>query len=150
MADRSPRAVLNHLIETCRDAERGFRQAADLVSDPSLKALFSDIADERAEFANDLVPHANRLGGEATAAGTAAGSLHRWWMDIRDRLSGHDDLAVVAEVRRGDNVTRLAFKSAVDGVLPMTVRELLDQQYAQICAEHARIESLDRSETLET
>ena len=29
MADRSERAVLNHLIETCKDAERGFRHVAE-------------------------------------------------------------------------------------------------------------------------
>jgi hypothetical protein len=28
MAERNERAVLNHLIEICRDAERGFRMAA--------------------------------------------------------------------------------------------------------------------------
>jgi len=30
MTDRTERAVLNHLIETCKDAERGFRHVAEL------------------------------------------------------------------------------------------------------------------------
>ena len=44
MAERTARAVLNHLIETCTDAARGFRSAADHVTDPALKTVFTDIA----------------------------------------------------------------------------------------------------------
>ena len=39
MAQKTERSVLNHLIETCRDAERGFRAAADEVKAPELKHL---------------------------------------------------------------------------------------------------------------
>ena len=39
MTDRSERAVLNHLIETCKDAERGFRHVADYATDPAVKSL---------------------------------------------------------------------------------------------------------------
>jgi hypothetical protein len=47
MTDRSERAVLNHLIETCKDAERGFRHIAEQAADPVLKSLFLDIASQR-------------------------------------------------------------------------------------------------------
>ena len=56
--DRTSRAVLNALIETCRDSERGFNGAAGLVTAPSLKALFLELAAQRARFAEELVPHA--------------------------------------------------------------------------------------------
>ena len=59
MTDRSERAVLNHLIETCKDAERGFRHVAEHATDPAVKSLFLDIASQRARFAADLLPHAH-------------------------------------------------------------------------------------------
>src|SRR4051812_33752945 len=72
MTDRTERAVLNHVIETCKDAERGFRHIAEHATDPALKSLFLDIASERARFAADLLPHAHRLGGAHSHDGTTA------------------------------------------------------------------------------
>src|SRR2546429_7277055 len=73
MTDQSERAVLNHLIETCKDAERGFRHVAEYANDQTVKSLFLDIASQRARFAADLLPHAQRLGGAREAEGSAAG-----------------------------------------------------------------------------
>ena len=64
MAEQTPRSVLNHLIETCRDSERGYRSAAGLVEGPALKTKLLEMANERARFAQELVPHAQRLGGD--------------------------------------------------------------------------------------
>ena len=77
MPDPSPGAVLNHLIESCRDAERGFRHAATLVTHWSMRSEFKRAAHLRAQFAIDLLPHAHRLGGAATAEGTDARALAR-------------------------------------------------------------------------
>jgi hypothetical protein len=56
MADQTPRVVLNHLIETCRDSERGYRAAAELVASETLQSLFLEWAEDRARFAEKLVP----------------------------------------------------------------------------------------------
>ena len=50
MAERSEHAVMNHLIETCRDAERGLRLAAGRVSEPSLKRLLTELASDQDIF----------------------------------------------------------------------------------------------------
>lgn len=144
MTELNPRAVLNTLIETCKDGERGLLHAAELVSDPTLKSFFTDTASRRARFANDLLPHAQRLGGASTADGTAGASIHRRWMDVRSAWSGHDDGAVMAEARRGDGVTVLVFKSAVEGALPATVRDLVELEYAAVRESHLHFASLDR------
>ncbi len=144
MPNPSPRAVMNHLIESCRDAERGFRHAATLVTHWTMRSEFKHAADLRARFAIDLLPHAHRLGGAATAEGTAGASMHRYWMDAKSRLSGHDDRSILTEVRHGDSVTVLAFKSAVEGNLPATVRDLVEQEYAELCLSHERLDELDQ------
>ena len=144
MPNPSPRAVLNHLIESCRDAERGFRHAATLVTHWSMRSEFKHAAHLRAQFVIDLLPHAHRLGGAATAGGTAGASMHRHWMDAKSRLSGHDDRSILTEARRGDSVTVLAFKNAVAGELPATVRDLVEQKYAELCVSHERLDELDQ------
>jgi len=138
MTESSPRAVLNSLIETCKDAERGLLHAAELVKDPAVKTFFTDTAHRRAQCGAQLVPHAQRLGGAETGDGTTGATLHRKWMDVRSALSGHDDRAVVSEAERGDNITVLAFKNAVEGSLPPTVRDLVERAYNDVRESHLR------------
>lgn len=57
MAERSERDVLHHLIDLCKDGERGVRAASDHVSDPTLKALFTELATPRTRFADAPPPH---------------------------------------------------------------------------------------------
>ena len=133
MAERTERAVLNHLIETCTDAARGFRSAADHVKAPALKATFMEIAAQREGFVTDLLPHAQRLGGPAAVDGTTAAAVHRGWIDLIAKLR-HNDRAISAEAARGDGVTLNAFKDAVNGLLPPDSRELVERQYAPISA----------------
>lgn len=144
MSDQSSRALLNHLIETCKDGELGFQHAAELVSDPALKTLFTDFAGRRARAAAELLPQAQRLGGPAATDGTAAASMHRRWMDVRSSLSGHDDRSILREVQRGDALTLAAFKTALDGALPVSVRDLVERQFAEVRDTH---DDLSRSLT---
>jgi uncharacterized protein (TIGR02284 family) len=134
--------VLNQLIESCHDAERGFVHAGDLVSDPILRMAFAEGAVKRAEFAGDLKPYAERLGGSAASEGTAAASVHRHWMDLRDTLSGHDDRAILAEVRRGDMLTLQAFKNAKDGILPPSVRDVVERIHDEVLISHKFLDEL--------
>lgn len=132
MAERSEHVLLNHLIETCRDGEHGFRHAAEQVKDPAVKALLLELASQRARLAAELLPHAQRLGGDAPGDGTRAAALHRSWMDLKGMLSGHSDAAIVAEAERGDSYTVSAYKEAVESMLPPESRDLIERQFAEV------------------
>jgi uncharacterized protein (TIGR02284 family) len=143
MTDRSERAVLNHLIETCKDAERGFRHVAEHATDPVLKSLFLDIASQRARFAADLLPHAQRLGGANAHDGTTAGALHRTWIDLRSAISRGDPVAAIHEAERGEHFSRGVYQSALDGMLPPTARELVEAQYVELNKTADRLRGLE-------
>jgi uncharacterized protein (TIGR02284 family) len=128
MAERTERAVLNHLIERCRDAERGFRTASEQVKAPELKRLFLELADQRRAFAADLLPHAQRLGGAAVSDGTGAATLHRAWIQVRGRLAADPDRAVLEEAARGERFAVAAYDDAVHDLLPPETRELVEAQ----------------------
>jgi uncharacterized protein (TIGR02284 family) len=143
MAEPTPRLVLNQLIETCRDSERGYRAAASLIEGPTLKAKLLEMADERARFASELLPHAQRLGGDDAADGTRAAAIHRRWMEWKAKMSPHDDHAVFAEVLRGDDVTLRTYETALQELLPNTVREIVEQQAKKVRQVHERLAELD-------
>ncbi|HXD20416.1 MAG TPA: PA2169 family four-helix-bundle protein [Vicinamibacterales bacterium] len=142
MTDRSERAVLNHLIETCKDAERGYRHIADHTADAAIKSLFLDLAWQRAKFASDLLPHAQRLGGASAHEGTAAGALHRTWFDLRSALSRGDATAALHEAERGEQFSRGVYTNALDGMLPPTARALVEHQYAELRRTAERLRAL--------
>jgi uncharacterized protein (TIGR02284 family) len=143
MTDRSERAVLNHLIETCKDAERGFRHVAEHATDSALKTLFLDIASQRARFAADLLPHAQRLGGADAHEGTTAGTLHRTWIDLRSAISRGDPIAAIHEAERGEHFSRGVYEDALDGMLPPTAREVVEMQYAELRKTAERLHELE-------
>ena len=143
MTDRSERAVLNHLIETCKDAERGFRHVAEHATNPVVKSLFLDIASERGRFATELLPHAQRLGGAREAEGTTGGSLHRTWIDLRSALSSDDQVAIVHEAERGEHFSLGVYKDALEGMLPPTAREVVESQYIEVQKTSGRLRALE-------
>ena len=72
MAQQTERGVLNHLIEICRDGEKGFQNAANHVTDARLRDLLTSMAAQRKAFAEELLPHAQRLGGVSDSDGSGA------------------------------------------------------------------------------
>jgi uncharacterized protein (TIGR02284 family) len=128
MAERTERTIINHLIETCRDAERGFLMAAEHVRDQETKRLFYQLAEQRHQFAEDLLPHAQRLGGAAETDGTRVAAAHRTWMQLRARLVSNSDRAVLAETARGERYAQAAYDEAVQEMLPLDARDLVEAQ----------------------
>ena len=144
MAERTEREVLHHLIEICKDGERGFRTAAEQVGAPVLKTLFADLAAQRRQFAAELGPHLQRLGGLADG-GTNAGTLHRGWMVLRGIVPGDHDHAIVTEAERGEHAALNAYTDALNGMLPPTVIDLVEEQRDAIRAANERIRTVDTS-----
>lgn len=144
MAQQTERGVLNHLIETCRDGERGFLSAAGHVENPALKTLFEQMAKDRGRFADTLTPHAQRLGGESGTDGSSAAALHRRWIDIKSALKRHDDNAITIEAERGDGITLAAFKDALEGMLAPEIRDVVDKVYGELREAHGKIAALDK------
>jgi uncharacterized protein (TIGR02284 family) len=142
MAARTERDTLNGLIEICRDGARGFRLAADHVADPELKRIFTDTAHQRELFAAELLPYAQRLGGDNDAAGTARGALHRGWMMVKDAMTHYDEAAVLAEAIRGEAVAANTYAEATMGLLPPNARPVIERQYEAVRSVQRELDEL--------
>ena len=142
MADHNERWVLNHLIEMSRDEELALRYAADHVQDPSVRALFAELASQRAQFAADLRPHAQRLGGAEAVDHTTRGALRRGWMALQETLIGHSDRRMITEAEHIENLAAAAYEKALDEMLPPTARDVIERQSAEIRLAHDRVRAL--------
>jgi uncharacterized protein (TIGR02284 family) len=132
-------SALNDLIETCKDGQKGFSAAADLVQDPKLQQLFRGYAGQRATFAAELQTEVRRYGGHPERSGTVAGALHRGWLNIKSAVLGQDEAAVIAECESGEDAALKNYEEATSVVLPPTVAEVVARQYKEIKDARQRI-----------
>ena len=137
-------STLNGLIQTCRDGEEGFRDAAEGVGSVGLKELFREYSRERASFAGELQDEVRRLGGEPLKTGSLAGSLHRGWMGLKTALTGGDEESVIDECERGEDSALAEYRAALGVDLPASVRSIVERQFAEVKKAHDRINSLQR------
>jgi uncharacterized protein (TIGR02284 family) len=135
-------SLLNELIETCRDGQQGFQEAADGVERSDMKTFFSSCSLERAGFVGELQSLVRSLGGEPAEEGSMAGALHRGWIDLKAAITGKDDEAILNECERGEDSAKETYHDALAEELPSNVREVLERQAAAIRDKHDRIKAL--------
>jgi uncharacterized protein (TIGR02284 family) len=135
--------VIDSLIETLKDGQEGFKQAAEGVSDPKLKSLFLDYSQQRSRFAAALQSEARRQGeNEPETSSSAAGALHRGWINLKSAITGGDEHTILAECERGEDSAVEEYKKALENGLTPAAQELVSRQFAEIKAAHDRIKSL--------
>ncbi|HEX9960633.1 MAG TPA: PA2169 family four-helix-bundle protein [Pyrinomonadaceae bacterium] len=142
MANDSVITTLNNLIETCKDGQEGFQQAAEGVQDSSLKSLFYEYSQQRAQFVGELQGLVRELGGEPETSSSVAGALHRGWINIKSAVTGRDDAAILNECERGEDVAKGAYKDALAADLPSNVTSVIQEQATQVQQAHDRIRGL--------
>lgn len=134
---------LNQLIAICKDGEAGFRTANDDVKDLELKALFTRLARQRAEFAAELQLCVQGLGDKPRDSATAAGKLHRGWIGLKSALSKNDAHAVLSECERGEDEAVAAYRDVLADVpLDSAHRLLVGNQFAAVQAAHDEVRDL--------
>ena len=142
MANDSVISTLNNLIETCKDGQEGFQQAAEGVQDSSLKSLFYEYSQQRAQFVGELQGLVRELGGEPETSSSLAGAVHRGWINIKSAVTGQDDAAILNECERGEDVAKSAYKDALAADLPSNVASVVQTQATQVQQAHDRIRGL--------
>lgn len=135
-------STLNDLIETCRDGQNGFKEAAENVKSPELKTFLNQLGTERAQFVNELQLEVRGLGDDPQKSGSAAGAMHRVWMDIKGTLTGKDDHSILSECERGEDSAVDAYKDALKLGLPTNIHQIVERQFQSIKLTHDRVKQM--------
>jgi len=142
MNENNAVSVLENLIETCKDGQKGYQEAASKVKRSDLKAFFNEQSLERSRFAGELEAELIRLGKpDKKVSGSVAGSLHRAWIDTKVGLGGGDK-AILEWLEHGEDSAKDAYQKAVTGDLPENIAQIVRRQAAKVQAAHDKVKSL--------
>jgi len=141
MADRIVK-LLNDLVETSKNGEKGFRAAAEDTKNPELKSLFESRANDCATGATELQALVTQLGGKPEDSGTIAGALHRGWVNLKSAVTGRSDTAILEECERGEDVAKKDYADALQEALPEDIRAVVQRQYDGVLRNHDQIRDL--------
>jgi len=134
--------VLNELIETSRDGEKGFRKAAEDTKSSELRAMFTQGAQRCAEGARELQNLVSQLGGNADQGGSLSGALHRGWLSVKEAVAARDDQAILEEVERGEDYAKKVYSEALQQNLPANAQAIVQRQYQGVLANHDKVKAL--------
>ena len=136
-------STINNLIETLKDGEKGFKEAAGAVKDPQLKSLFHEYSQQRHRFATELQTQAQALGEfKPEKSSSTAGAMHRAWINLKSAVTSGDDKAILSECERGEDSAVHEYKEAMQDGLTGAARELVARQFTEIKSAHDRVRNL--------
>jgi len=139
-------SVLNDLIATSKDGEKGFHTSAEDIKNPELKSFFTSRAQQCRDAVVELQSEVRVLGGHPETSSSVGGSLHRAWVDLKAAVTGKSDEAILNEVERGEDHALKAYREALDKAaekqLPPNVIALIQKQLDGTQRNHDQVKAL--------
>jgi uncharacterized protein (TIGR02284 family) len=134
--------AVHDVITVNRDAEQGFRGAANAVNDPAMKEMFAQYAAQRAGFAVELQAAVKAMGFDPIDPQGVGGMLHASWMSLKGMVTGHDVHGILVETDKGEDHSLTTYRFALSKTLTPEIAAVIDKQYAEVQAAHDRIRML--------
>lgn len=135
---------LQELLEKNYDAEKGFTKAMTDAKNPSLKSFLQRQAAQRSRFANELSDEILNLNEKPNESGSAVGTMHRAWIDIKTSLSGDKDEAVLEECIRGEKASVDEYHDRLKNYdFPLNISNVLTKQADDISATLSKVKTLE-------
>ena len=142
MNENNAISVIEDLIETCKDGQKGYQDAATHVKRTDLKTYFNQLSLERASFAGELEAELIRLGKpDKKVSGSVGGALRRAWIDTKVSLGGGDK-TILESLEAGEDSAKESYQKAVTDDLPENIAQIVRRQAASVQRAHDKVKSL--------
>jgi uncharacterized protein (TIGR02284 family) len=144
-SSRDALSTVRDLIEACDDSEKGFLHAAQHVKSDEVRSLLQTYARQAGRFAAELQADFRHLGGGRDDHDIFDDGLgHPGWITLKGKLTGEDEVAVMAECECGVGALEKTYAAALEteNRLPEDVRSRINRQYAWVKEVCDRIQAL--------
>ena len=135
--------VVGKLIETCRDGQKAYQDAAEHIKRPDMKTFFAQQGAERGKFAEELEKEISQFDKtEKKESGSVSATLHRAWIDTKATL-GAGDKSILDSVEQGEDVAKKAYEEALNGGnLDSAVAAIVRRQAESVQRAHDKVKSV--------
>ncbi len=137
--------VAKELVETLRDGERGFTSAAEKLRDSDRAewaGTLERLAKQRADFRQEIVELGHQYDDDVDESGTAAATLHRGWISLKDALTGDDAGSVLKAAATGEDHAVSEYEKGLEQDLSDGFRDVVTRQLAAITAARDEVKGL--------
>lgn len=138
--------ITKDLIETLEDGKEGFAKAAEKLADSddkSLTGLFNGFSQQRAQFSTELQEMAKDYGDKIKESGSAAATLHRGWLSLKDALTGSDPHGVLKSALQGEDHAVEEYEKALkEDDISAGLRTVVQRQYTDVQAAHLQVKAM--------
>ncbi|MFT3720882.1 MAG: PA2169 family four-helix-bundle protein [Pseudorhodoferax sp.] len=138
--------VLDDLLKSSRDGQKGFAEAAGHTRTAALAQVLRERADACAQGAEELAAAVTRLGGAVHDHGSASGALHRGWLGLRGSVGALTDLDLLEEGERAEDAALARCRRALEQPLPADLRALVERLLQGTRRSHDEIRRLRDAE----
>ena len=145
MEAKATQALLNELVETLKDGQKGYADAMTDVEDTQLKDTFKKYAAQRAGFITEIEDQMFKLDlhPKTDEGSSITGTVHRAWIDLKSALTSKDNKAVLNECERGEDYAKKAYQTALKAEdLPSALKSVIEKQYQGVQEAHDTIKAL--------
>lgn len=122
---------LKQLLTRLADSCKGYEDAADKAEQDRHQKLFTELSQERYKFALVIQDHLKRHGEDTDIEGSITGSVHRFFMDIANKLG--DDEQLMEAIVTGESELLDNYRDAInDADYDPELLKALQQQYRSV------------------
>ena len=144
MEAKVTQALLNELVETLKEGEKGYAEAMTDVEDADLKETFKEFALQRSGYINEIEDQMLKLNLNPDESTSVTSKVHRAFINLKGLVTGKDRVAILNECERGEDYAVKAYQTALKAQdLPSTVKGIIEKQYQGVQAAHSKIKSLN-------
>ncbi|MOA26062.1 hypothetical protein D3C78_1468310 [compost metagenome] len=104
--------------------------------------MFLDRSRQCASAAAELQRVVVEFGGTPEESTSLGADMHRRWVDLKSLVTGKDEVAILNEAERGEDVAKKHYAEALEKDLPTDVRAMVQRQYEGVLRNHDQIKAL--------
>ncbi|UOQ64520.1 PA2169 family four-helix-bundle protein [Hymenobacter volaticus] len=142
MEAKATQAVLNELLETLKDGEKGYSEALTDVEDQDLKEVFKKYAVQRDGYLTELEDQMHQLNLKADEESSITGTIHRAFINLKAAVTSKSRESILNECERGEDYAVKAYQTALKAELPGQLKTIIEKQYQGIQQGHDEIKAL--------
>jgi uncharacterized protein (TIGR02284 family) len=135
-------STIRTVIEVLHDGQRCYASLSEYLKDQELKTFFSEEASHRGRYAVELENALSTVSGKKIKeGGTAAGTVHRAWGQVKGNLGGSDH-TLLETAEKGEDAAKKAYADALKiSDIPAPIRTLLEKQKVYIHHSHNKVKA---------